>query len=169
MTTFYLSSASAQSALMVGMFFSLLLSLFLVFFNYDRKRNRPGRYLNIGIFLLLFVILTLLADAFMRIDEGLPIHRVLPIPIWGLWGITCGCDIYLIYEMIRQYRQKGKILTRNSVKQAMDTLPSAICYFSPSGAVKLCNLQMHRLFRSLTQSDLQNFDELKQALEECNQ
>lgn len=169
MTTFYLSSASAQSALMVGMFFSLLLSLFLVFFNYDRKRNRPGRYLNIGIFLLLFVILTLLADAFMRIDEGLPIHRVLPIPIWGLWGITCGCDIYLIYEMIRQYRQKGKILTRNSVKQAMDTLPSAICYFSPSGAVKLCNLQMHRLFRSLTQSDLQNFDELKQALEECDQ
>ena len=28
---------------------------------------------------------------------------------------------------------------------------------------------MHRLFRSLTQSDLQNFDELKQALEECDQ
>lgn len=168
MTTFYLSSASAQSALMIGMFLSLLLSMLLMFLNYDRKRNRPGRYLNIGIFLLLFVMLDLLADAFVRIDEGLPIHRVLPIPIWALWVITCGCDIYLIYEMIRQYRQKGKSLTRNSVKQAMDTLPSAICYFSPSGAVKLCNLQMHRLFHSLTQGDLQTLDELKRALEECD-
>lgn len=169
MTTFYLSSASAQSALMVGMFLSLLLSLFLMFFNYDRKRNRLGRYLNIGLFLLLFVMLAILADAFMRIDEGLPLLWALPISTWVFWGITCGCDIYLIYEMIRQYRQKDKSLTRNSVKQAMDMLPSAICYFSPSGAVKLCNLQMHRLFRSLTQSDLQNFDELKRALEECDQ
>lgn len=125
--------------------------------------------MNIGLFLLLFVMLAILADAFMRIDEGLPLLWALPISTWVFWGITCGCDIYLIYEMIRQYRQKDKSLTRNSVKQAMDMLPSAICYFSPSGAVKLCNLQMHRLFRSLTQSDLQNFDELKRALEECDQ
>ena len=169
MTTFYLSSTPAQSALMVSMFLSLLLSLFLMFFNYDRKRNSLEKYLNIGLFLLLFVLLAILADAFMRMEEGIPLLWTLPIPIFALWVITCGCDIYLIYEMIRQYRQKDKSLTRNSVKQAMDTLPSAICYFSPSGAVKLCNLQMHRLFRSLTQSDLQNFDELKRALEECNQ
>ncbi len=168
MTTFYLSSASAQSALMIGMFLSLLLSLFLMFYNYDRKRNRLGRYLNIGLFLLLFVMLAILADAFMRIDEDLPLLWTLPIPIWALLGITCGCDIYLIYEMIRQYRQKDKSLTRNSVKQAMDTLPSAICYFSPSGAVKLCNLQMYRLFRSLAQSDLQSLDELQEALADCD-
>lgn len=168
MTTFYFSSVFAQSALMTGMFLSLLLSLFLVFFNYDRKRNKVGRYLNIGVFLLLFVMLSILANIFMRKDAGLPIRLALPIPIWVLWLITCSCDIYLICEVIRRFRQKGKTLTRNSVKQAMDTLPSAICYFSPSGAVKLCNLQMHRLFRSLAQSDLQSLGELQEALSNCD-
>ena len=154
MNTFYLSSALVQSALMTAMFLSLLLALFLMFYNYDRKRKRAVRYLNIAIFLLLFVILAMLADTYMRIDENLPISMFLPIPVWVFWVITCVCDIYLICEIIRQYRQKDKNLTRNSVKQAMDTLPSAICYFSPSGTVKLCNLQMYCLFRSLAQSDL---------------
>lgn len=168
MTTFYFSSVFAQSALMTGVFLSLLLSLFIVFFNYDRKRNKVGRYLNIGVFLLLFVMLSILANIFMRKDAGLPIRLALPIPIWVLWLIICSCDIYLICEVISRFRQKGKTLTRNSVKQAMDTLPSAICYFSPSGAVKLCNLQMHRLFRSLAQSDLQSLGELQEALSNCD-
>ena len=74
MNTFYLSSALVQSALMTAMFLSLLLSLFLMFYNYDRKRKRVVRYLNIAIFLLLFVILAMLADTYMRIDENLPIR-----------------------------------------------------------------------------------------------
>lgn len=168
MNTFYFSSALVQSALMTAMFLSLLLSLFLMFYNYDRKRKRAVRYLNIAIFLLLFVILAMLADTSMRIDENLPIRILLPIPVWVFWVITCVCDIYLICEIIRQYRQKDKNLTRNSVKQAMDTLPSAICYFSPSGAVKLCNLQMYCLFRSLAQSDLQSLEELQRALADCD-
>ena len=65
MNTFYLSSALVQSALMTAMFLSLLLSLFLMFYNYDRKRKRAVRYLNIAIFLLLFVILAMLADTYM--------------------------------------------------------------------------------------------------------
>lgn len=110
MNTFYFSSALVQSALMTAMFLSLLLSLFLMFYNYDRKRKRAVRYLNIAIFLLLFVILAMLADTSMRIDENLPIRILLPIPVWVFWVITCACDIYLICEIIRQYRQKDKIL-----------------------------------------------------------
>lgn len=168
MTAFYLSSAHTQSILMTGMFLSLLLSLFLVFYSCNSKRNRLVRFLNISIFLILFVILAMLADTFMKIDEDIPIRLLLPIPVWVFWAITIACDIYLICELVKQYRQRDKFLTRRSVKQAMDTLPSAICYFSPSGAVKLCNLQMHHLFRSLAQSDLQSLSELENALADCD-
>ncbi|MGN1138790.1 MAG: hypothetical protein ACI4RM_05015 [Ruminococcus sp.] len=74
----------------------------------------------------------------------------------------------LICEAIAEYRQRGKKLSPVSVKQAIDTLPDAICYFETSGAVKLCNLQMHRLFHSMAQSDMQSFDELQEALDYCD-
>ncbi|MGN0459368.1 MAG: sensor histidine kinase [Ruminococcus sp.] len=80
-------------------------------------------------------------------------------------GVT---SVLLICEAVARYRQRGKNLSRNSVKEAIDTLPDGICYFAPSGAVKLCNLQMHRLFRSLAQTDMQTFEELQKALEECD-
>ncbi len=66
------------------------------------------------------------------------------------------------------FSSENRGLGRNSIKQAFDTLPSAVCYFAPSGIVKLCNFQMHRLFRTLAQSDLQTFNELQQALKECD-
>lgn len=57
--------------------------------------------------------------------------------------------------------------SRRSIKEAADTLPAGICYFSESGMVKLCNRQMFRLYHSLTQSDLQTLAELRRALAEC--
>lgn len=58
--------------------------------------------------------------------------------------------------------------SRRSIKEAADTLPAGICYFSQSGMVKLCNRQMLRLYQSMAQSDLQTLAELRQALNECD-
>lgn len=55
-----------------------------------------------------------------------------------------------------------------SIKEAVDTLPAGICYFSGTGMVKLCNKQMLRLYRSLAQSDLQTLSELRSALADCD-
>ncbi len=65
-------------------------------------------------------------------------------------------------------RIKDKYALRNAVKEAFDTLPAAVCYFNPSGTVKLCNTLMYDLFRKIAQSDLQSFDELKKALDGCD-
>ena len=62
----------------------------------------------------------------------------------------------------------GRKPSRRSIKEAADTLPAGICYFSESGMVKLCNRQMFRLYHCLTQSDLQTLTELRQALAECS-
>lgn len=65
-------------------------------------------------------------------------------------------------------RLKDKYELRVAVKEALDTLPTAVCYFTPSGTVKLCNTAMYDLFRKIAQSDLQSFDELKDALDGCD-
>ena len=40
---------------------------------------------------------------------------------------------------------KAKHDLRNAVKEALDTLPSAVCYFTPAGTIKLCNTAMYML------------------------
>ena len=60
---------------------------------------------------------------------------------------------------------KAKRDLRSAVKEALDTLPSAVCYFTPAGTVKLCNTAMYELYRKITQSDLQSLAELNEALE----
>lgn len=64
---------------------------------------------------------------------------------------------------------KIKELNRSSIKEAADTLPAGMCYFSKSGVVKLCNRQMFRLYHIMAQSDLQTLAELRQALEKCDE
>lgn len=58
---------------------------------------------------------------------------------------------------------------RSAVKEALDTLPTAVCYFNSSGTVKLCNTTMYDLFRKIAQNDLQSLDELKEALNGCDE
>lgn len=65
-------------------------------------------------------------------------------------------------------RIKDQYELRTAVKEALDTLPTAVCYFTSSGTVKLCNTTMYDLFRKIAQSDLQSFDELKEALDGCD-
>lgn len=66
-------------------------------------------------------------------------------------------------------RIKKKHVLRWAVKEALDTLPSAVCYFTAAGNVKLCNTAMCDLIRKITQNDLQTLDELNEALDSCNQ
>lgn len=65
-------------------------------------------------------------------------------------------------------RLKNKHRLRVAVKEALDTLPTAVCCFNSSGSVKLCNALMYELFRKIAQSDLQSLDELQKALDGCD-
>ncbi|MGN0577179.1 MAG: hypothetical protein ACI4J4_01025 [Ruminiclostridium sp.] len=71
--------------------------------------------------------------------------------------------IVSFFDKIREKRQ-----LRVAVKEALDTLPSAVCYFTSEGTVKLCNRAMYSLFRQIAQCDLQSLAELKEALEGCD-
>ena len=168
MRSFYLSSTEAQSILLAALFLTLILSLFLQIVSFTGYRDKRNRYMNMPIFLLLFILLSELTDAFSRMNEGIEYKTWIPLPLWLLWCIVAAADFLLIWEIVRLRRLKRQELSRDSVKQAMDLLPSGICYFTPSGSVKLCNMQMHILFRTLSQSDLQTLTELQDALAHCD-
>ena len=168
MRSFYLSSTAAQSILLAALFLTLILSLFLLIVSFTGYRDKRNRYMNMPIFLFLFILLSELTDAFSRMNKGLEYKTWLPLPLWLLWCIVASADFLLIWEIVRLRRLKRQELSRDSVKQAMDLLPSGICYFTPSGSVKLCNMQMHILFRTLSQSDLQTLPELQDALAHCD-
>ena len=168
MKNFYLSSASAQTILLVALFLTLILSLFLQLAAYGRQRDKWKRYLHLSVFLFLFILLAVLADASSQINEGLQYKTWLPLPMWLLWCITFAADFLMIWDIAGLCRLRRQALGRDSIKQALDMLPSGICYFAPSGRVKLCNRQMDSLFHTISQGDLQTLAELQDALSDCD-
>lgn len=168
MKSFYLSSSLAQTMLLVALFLTLILSLFLMLAAYGRQLDNRKRFLHLSVFLFLLILLSVLADAFSRMTEGLAYKIWLPLPMWLLWFITFAADFLIIWDIAGLWRLKRQALSRDSIKQALDMLPSGICYFTPSGSVKLCNGQMDSLFRRIAQSDLQTLSELREALSECD-
>ena len=168
MTNFYLSSASAQTLLLVALFLTLILSLFLQLAAYGSRFGKGKRCLHLSVFLFVFVLLSVLADAFSRISDGLEYKAWLPLPMWLLWCITIAADFLIIWDIAGLWRLKKQALSHDSIKQALDMLPSGICYFTPFGNVKLCNRQMDSLFRTISQRDLQALSELQEALSDCD-
>ena len=168
MRNFYLSSAPAQTTLLVALFLTLIFSLFLMLAAYGRQRDKRKSILRLSVFLFVLILLSVLADAFSRMTEGLAYKTWLPLPMWLLWCVTFAADFLLLWDTAGLRRLGKQALSRNSIKQALDMLPSGICYFTPFGNVKLCNRQMHSLFHTIAQSDLQTLAELQDALSDCD-
>ena len=170
MRTLYLSSAMEQSLLLVFLFLTLIWSLFLLLTAFGRYGNKRRGYLHVAVFVFLLLFLCSLTGTFAFISGRSPEYtRMFPAPMWLLWCIGGGTVIFLCWESVSLYRLKRQRLDRNSIKQAMDLLPEGICYFTSNGIVKLCNLQMYRLFHTLAGKDLQKLSELQEALQGCDE
>lgn len=55
-------------------------------------------------------------------------------------------------------------LSRKSIKESIDNLPSGLCFFEHTGLLILCNRKMYHLAYLLMGYDLQTWDELSDAL-----
>lgn len=168
MTFFPEASSAQQSLLMTALLAVLIFDIFSLFTAFSNEKRRLYGLIDSGLFLLLFVTLTVLANSFYQIHEENSRGILFPLPMWLLWCVTNAAFVFLIIENIVRYRRRNERLDSGCVKQAMDMLPCAVCYFAPSGDVKLCNLQMHRLFHCMAQKELQTMDDLAQALGECD-
>lgn len=168
MNSFYLSTIAEQSAIMVCIFFALTVSLLLLLIPLDKSNRRWLKWINASIGMVLFGLDAIMGHTFRSMIENMPYRELIPLPMWSLWCFVGAAIIFFALETIFLIRKNKNVMSRNSVKQAFDNLPGAVCYFTARGNVKLCNYQMYRLFHTLTQSDLQALNELRQALAECD-
>lgn len=169
MITFYNISTAEQSILMTVFFLTLILSVISILFSFNRHQNNLIVFLNLAVFIVLLIPLLAMSDIFIQMHKNQSYPEWFILPVRLLWFFVFSVILLLFIEIFLLYMQKKQRLGQNSIKQAIDTLPSAVCYFTPSGTVKLCNLQMYRLFHIIAQRDLQMQSELDKALSECNE
>lgn len=139
---------------------AFLLILCVQLFNLLRSfEHRNGRHWKSAAlcFVLLMAFLLLLYDRPQWID----------LPLWGIACIVLASAAFAMFSFYDSTRHSRRRITRASIKEAMDNLPVAGCYFTPRGTVKLCNRQMYSLYRAMTGRDLQTLSELHTALEQC--
>ena len=169
MTLFSEAASAWQSLLLMALLAALILSLLSLIADFGSEKSRRCGWIDTGVFLLLFAALTVLANIFSQMHEENQAVSSLPLPMWLLWCMTGAAFLYFGIEAVVRLRKRDERLSRNCVKQAMDRFPCAVCYFAPSGDVKLCNLQMHRLFHQMAQKELQALGDLTQALAKCDE
>ena len=88
------------------------------------------------------------------------------LPVAAILLIWLCLVIYTTAAVVSEMRRVKEMLTSNSIKEAFDTLPAGICFFSERGLPVLCNKQMYRLAYQIQGKDLQMLKELQAALDE---
>lgn len=167
MKNFNTASTMECSTLLVALFAALLIVMAAVVRCFEQRRYPWLRVVNGAFFVLLFILLAALVTEFSAAGSSLLSNLVQRLPMSALWGIAAFAAFTCAGELALLSTQIEKRLGRESVKRAIDSLPSAVCWFRAEGSVKLCNLQMYRLFNVLAGRDLQNLFELQTALENC--
>lgn len=81
-----------------------------------------------------------------------------------LWGIIAASAVAALALLLHHAIRYKNRITCSSIREAMDGLPVAGCFFTTQGRVKLCNRQIYRLYRVITGGHLQKLSELRQAL-----
>ena len=87
------------------------------------------------------------------------------IPMWIVWVFIVICLILLVLEM--KNINKTIVLDNSSVKEALDKMSVAVCYFDSDGEVRLCNNAMRMLYLEMTGKEVSNIFEFKKDLNEA--
>ncbi len=156
MTVWAQTSEQVRLAWLLALFCTLCVQLFGLTVSFEHRRGRHWRGTALWSALLLAFLLVLY-DFPQRIG----------LPLWSVGGavlLSAAAAAVSLYFGIRHDRRR---ITRASIKEAMDDLPMASCYFAPRGTVKLCSRRMAGLYRAMTGRDLQTLTELRAALTDC--
>ncbi len=139
---------------MTGLFSVLCLLLFYLIWTYDCRKT--ALWIGTALFtVVLFVFFVLLYT------NMFPNWRK-PALLWSATFLLAGAVCTLLFLNWRRVQQN---LSGTSIKEAMDNLPMAGCYFLENGRVKICNRQMYQLIFSATGQELQSYQQLRDTLD----
>lgn len=154
--TWELISVQERFAFLLFVFFFLCAQLFYLIRSWDNRRRKRWKGMVLC-FCLLF------AEFYLLHEE----RYLVKVPVLLLWGAAAVCGGFVVRAILSDVKSRKKQISRASIRESMDNLPVAGCYFNREGRVKLCNRQMYRIYHMMTREDLQTLSELQTALKLC--
>ena len=100
-----------------------------------------------------FIVLTLLLQVKA---VGAAAGDTWALPLWALVLLIALSAAWILLSLRRQLRWQRSHVTRASVKEAFDQLPTGLCYYVRDGRTQLVNHRMDALCRLLTGAQLSN-------------
>ena len=168
MTTI-LQLSNISTALILSLFFVVFTGLtFLIIIRWMRLGHLCFHLLPLlGLLLISLDLLYLL-----EIHKSLPLGR--PISLIGNWlgnlswiwhiMVLTLAGLYCLREMLEEKRIAATTITLGSIREALENLPSALCFSGENGLPLLTNRSMYRLSEELTGHILLNIGEFWQEL-----
>ena len=157
--TFLTISEDAQGVIT----FWLFLVQMLCVFNFFRYLQIGKRRSNIRCIALCIVSMVLGQILFQHMDGEMCCPIVLPL--WALLLLLALLTIFAIAEQYRVYQWNQSHVSETSIKEALDALPTGLCYALPEGLPLLVNEKMEELGTILLGKPFQNAKKAWEDLE----
>ena len=113
-------------------------------------------------FMLLFLLMSAMAAAG---EPHFPAARALwRAPVWALGLLLMGVAAWILLALWRQLIWRRSHVSRASVKEGLDQLPSGLCFYVRDGLPRLVNLRMDALCQQLLGAQLSNGEDFWRRL-----
>ena len=161
LTYFYKMDSAWQIFLLVLSQFTVFLFVAGIVFLY-RRGCKLLRLSGVVLAFLINAVVYVCLQLDSRITLSTPdVH--LHIPYTVLLLVVSFSLAYIVWVLIGETKGK-KTISRGSIKEAFDNLPTGVCFFNDEGIPVLCNLAMQRFSFSVCGKDVQYITELEGCL-----
>ena len=72
------------------------------------------------------------------------------MPLWGFVTVIAGIIAVQVLLFLNMLRYERSQITAASIKEAIDSLPSGVCFYLDSGRLLMTNRKMHELYTAAT-------------------
>lgn len=153
-----------HSLLMILIFIAAICSLFATIILFDIQAKTWYKLVNVAIFVAIFCSLVYLRADFVNNVNTILERRHFPLSLEIIIITLVAVFVFQMYGLIRIYESKKTEISRNSIKEAIDSLPVGMCYFNCCGQMILSNLQMDRILKMLSGEEINTVDEIENIL-----
>ena len=146
-----------------GIFFlwAAFLLLGFVYRLFETIRSRRGGRL-IGLMIVPVVVcflITIVAEEGILLKEGMQY-------VVGIGVVLTALTVLILVQLVISIRYRKTHVDLNSVKESVDKLVTGVCYYFEDGRIKLHNLSMEKVWKSLTGHSLVDGRKLWEVISE---
>ena len=159
MMIYYDLSLNSRAFLMAALFVTACLCVVGFFMAANRKRLLPKVLLPVcALACDVFVVLFATEARVVKFSRKLPeiVHAVCKMPLFICCFTLVLCFAYVTYVFVKEWNDRKRHLSRSSVKESLDKLPTGLCFYKENGRVILVNHSMDELCHMIVGRDLQN-------------